>query len=164
MASAGVSQTIDGRRVVHHSGGVPGYSAFLGRFVEDDLTIIILSNWGLFDAALLLARPIAHQLLDLPEPSAPTFPPTIEASELARMAGSYATLFGEPLDVTLDGGVLRVTGKLNATLLPLTPTTFRATHDPDILVRFEDETPQGYSRATVIVPFYWYAVYRQPGV
>lgn len=151
-----------GRPVVHHAGGVPGYSAFLGRFVEDNLTIIILSNWGLFDAAGLLARPIASLLLDLPEPPAPEQPPEIEASALARMAGSYVNGIGDIVEFMVEGEGLRATGELTAKLLPLTPTTFRAAHDPDITVSFEDETTTGYSRATVVVPFYWYVVYRQP--
>lgn len=151
-----------GHRVIHHAGGVPGYSSFIGRFVDDDLTVIILSNWGLFDAAVLLARPIANLLLDLPEPPTPKRPPALEASARARMSGAYANMFGEPLDFTADDGTLRASGELNADLLPFTPNIFRAAHDPDIQVSFEDETSQGYSRATVTVPFYWYVVYRQP--
>jgi CubicO group peptidase (beta-lactamase class C family) len=151
-----------GRPVVHHAGGVPGYSAFLGRFVEDDLTIIILSNWGLFDAAALLARRIANALLDLPEPLPPEGLPSTEANTLMSMTGSYANGIGDVIEFRVEDEGLRASGELNADLVPLTPTTFRATHDPDITVRFEDETPQGYNRATVVVPFYWYAVYRQP--
>lgn len=152
-----------GRRVVHHAGGVPGYSAFMVRFVEDDLTIIVLSNRGLFDAAVKLGRPIANLLLDLPAPEAPATTPGIEEGALVRMAGAYANMFDEPLNFTAEEGTLHASGELNADLVPLTPTTFRAAHDPDIQVSFEDETASGFSRATVVVPFYWYVVYRQPG-
>jgi hypothetical protein len=150
--------------VVHHAGGVPGYSAFMARFVEDDLTIIILSNRGLFDAAVKLGRPIANLLLNLPEPLAPAIPMVVEERALARMAGSYVNMFDEPLNFTIDGRRLRAAGKLTADLIPFAPATFRAANDPDIHVSFEDETETGFSRATVIVPYYWYVVYRKPGV
>ncbi|HEU0027637.1 MAG TPA: serine hydrolase domain-containing protein [Ktedonobacterales bacterium] len=149
-----------GRPVVRHAGSVPGYSAFLGRFVEDDLTIIILSNWGLFDAARLLARPIAGLLLDLPEPPMPEHTPSIEASALARMAGSYANGIGDVVEFTVDGGRLSASGELTADLIPISDTAFRAAHDADITVSFEDMTASGYARAKIVVPFYWYYVYR----
>ncbi len=56
-----------GHAVVHHAGGVPGFSSFFGRFMDDGLTIIALSNLGGFDAAGLAAD-IANQALDLPLP------------------------------------------------------------------------------------------------
>ena len=151
-----------GRPVAHHAGGVPGYSAFLGRFIEDNLTIIILSNWGLFDAAGLLARPIASLLLELPQPLAPQHPPDLEASALARMSGSYVNGIGDVVEVTVEGGHLRATGELTADLVPVSDTTFRAAHDADITVSFEDMTASGFTRAKIVVPFYWYTVYRQP--
>jgi hypothetical protein len=33
-----------GRRLVHHSGGMPGFRAEFARFVDDRLTIIVLMN------------------------------------------------------------------------------------------------------------------------
>ncbi|HZH31658.1 MAG TPA: serine hydrolase domain-containing protein [Pyrinomonadaceae bacterium] len=33
-----------GRRLIHHSGGTPGFSSIIHRFVDDKLTIIILTN------------------------------------------------------------------------------------------------------------------------
>ncbi|HEY7976389.1 MAG TPA: serine hydrolase domain-containing protein, partial [Ktedonobacterales bacterium] len=59
--------TYRGKRVIHHAGGVPGCTAFYGRFPDDDLSIIVLSNWNLFDSGGL-AAPIADLLLDLPTP------------------------------------------------------------------------------------------------
>ena len=36
--------SLHGRRVVHHSGGMPGFRAAFARFVDDGLTIIVLMN------------------------------------------------------------------------------------------------------------------------
>jgi D-alanyl-D-alanine carboxypeptidase len=37
-------ETYRGRRDIHHSGGTPGFSSSIHRFVDDKLTIIILTN------------------------------------------------------------------------------------------------------------------------
>ncbi len=39
-----ISQTINGHRVVWHNGSIPGARAFLGRFPDDHLTVIVLTN------------------------------------------------------------------------------------------------------------------------
>jgi CubicO group peptidase (beta-lactamase class C family) len=39
-------ETYHGRRIVQHSGGTPGFSSVIYRFVNDELTIIILTNHG----------------------------------------------------------------------------------------------------------------------
>ena len=36
--------TVDGHRVVRHGGSLPGFRATLGRFVDDKLTVIVLTN------------------------------------------------------------------------------------------------------------------------
>ena len=35
-----------GRRDIHHGGGTPGFSSSMHRFVGDDLTVILLTNYG----------------------------------------------------------------------------------------------------------------------
>jgi CubicO group peptidase (beta-lactamase class C family) len=53
-----------GHRLIEHGGRIPGYTAYLARYPDDQLTIIILSNWdrlnpiGLNDelAAMILER------------------------------------------------------------------------------------------------------------
>lgn len=39
-------ETYHGRRIVQHSGGTPGFSSVIYRFVNDELTVIILTNHG----------------------------------------------------------------------------------------------------------------------
>jgi CubicO group peptidase (beta-lactamase class C family) len=38
------AETIGGRRVVWHGGGLPGYASYMGRFVDDGVTVIVLAN------------------------------------------------------------------------------------------------------------------------
>ncbi len=149
--------TYRGRRVIHHSGGVPGYTAFHGRFLNDDLSIIVLSNRRLYDSAGL-AQPIADVLLNLaPQQHRPA---TLEPAALARMAGVYENAIGNVLEITVSAGALRVSGELTADLVPLDETRCVSATSPDTQVVFEGAGPGGFERARVIVPFYWYEVTR----
>jgi CubicO group peptidase (beta-lactamase class C family) len=147
--------TFRGRRVVHHAGGVPGYSSFMGRFVDDDLTIVILSNWGLFDAAAKLARPIAVHALEMATPSTPE-PVEVDLERFGGPYAKFANQVGEMVEFTVEDGRLRAAGDINADFIATSPTTFQQTDDPDITLTFTEDA----SEATFRVPFYWFTVYR----
>jgi len=150
-----------GRAVTHHAGGVPGYSSFVGRFLEDHMTIIVLSNIGLFDAAGL-AKEIANALLSL---SAPERLAITEApSELDACAGGYENFIGEALEISRNGERLTVSGELTCDLIPLGRATYAAADDPDITLRFEQPDARGYTRVMVIVPIYWFVATRRPAM
>lgn len=150
--------TYRGRRVVHHAGGVPGYSAFFGRFVEEDVTIIVLANLGGCDAAGLAAR-IANVVLDLPVPERQ--PVEVDAAEVERAVGHYSEQLVE-LEVTALGTRrLALRGATDAELLPASATTWYTPDTPDTWAEFEDLDGEQYRRVTVYVPFYWYAAYRR---
>ena len=34
----------EGHRQIHHSGGLPGFSSYISRFVDDGLTVVVLIN------------------------------------------------------------------------------------------------------------------------
>lgn len=146
-----------GRHVIGHAGGVPGYSSFYGRFPDDDLSIIVLSNRALFDAAGL-AQPIAAQLLGLPTPQHQ--PIALPAETLDRMAGRYTSAIGDVLEVARRGVGLHASGELTADLIPIAATTFVSASDPDRQVHFADEGTEGFERVTVTMPFYWFEVLR----
>jgi CubicO group peptidase (beta-lactamase class C family) len=146
-----------GRQVAHHAGGVPGYSSFLGRFVEDGLTLIVLTNLGGFDAAGLAAA-LANITLDLPAPA--RAPVRVAPEELAAAAGVYINLVGERLEVVCAGEHLTLGGDLSGLLLPLGHATFSLSGAPDVTVRFEALGESGYARALAVTPFYWFEVER----
>ena len=150
-----------GRAVTHHAGGVPGYSSFVGRFLDDGMTIIVLSNIGLFDAGGL-AKEIANALLNLPAPERVAVP--VAASELDACAGVYDNFIGESLEVSRKGEALTVSGELTCDLISLGDATYASADDPDITVRFEQADERGYTRVMVVVPFYWYVVTRKRAV
>jgi CubicO group peptidase (beta-lactamase class C family) len=145
--------TYRGRRVVHHAGGVPGFSAFYGRFVGDELSVIVLSNLAGFDAAGL-ATEISNLVLDLPEPT--RVPTSIGSEALVRVAGTYSNIIGETLVARPDGDGLAVSGTLTHRFLPTSATIFYAADHPDIELRFEDPQGDGLGQVTAIIPFYWF--------
>lgn len=146
-----------GRAVAHHAGGVPGYSAFLGRFVEDELTIIALSNLGSFDGAGLAAE-IANTILDLPTPQ--RIAVEVPSEQLAAAEGVYTSLVGARIEVVPVGDQLELRGTRQGPLIPLGDATFSLADTPDVTVRFTAQNEGKYTRAMVVVPLYWYEVVR----
>jgi CubicO group peptidase (beta-lactamase class C family) len=146
-----------GRSVVHHAGGVPGFSSFFGHFVDDGLTIIALSNLGGFDAAGLAAD-IANQVLDLrlPERTRADVP----AADLVDAEGVYANFVGERLQVARSGERLVVRGNRGGEFIPVGDAIFASVDNPDVTIHFEARGNVGYTRARVAMPFYWYTVGR----
>jgi CubicO group peptidase (beta-lactamase class C family) len=155
--------TYRGRRVVHHAGGVPGYTAFVGRFMDERTTFMVLSSRAGFDGAHLAAQ-IANEVLDLAARSHAEAQPVSDET-LERCVGTYTGDFGQAqLEVTRGGDGLAVGGSLSAALVPLEGddgVVFGSAADPDVSLRFEEPDADGrFRRVTVIVPFNWYAAYR----
>jgi CubicO group peptidase (beta-lactamase class C family) len=142
-----------GHRVVHHAGGVPGFSAFVGRFLNDRVTIFILSNLGGFDAAGL-ARPIANVVLDLPAPR--RMPRPLSASTVTKFAGTYVGDDGI-VEVVADGNRLMMRGPVTGDLVPVSDTVFYVAEDEDVQVQFETGVTGNINRVTVMQPFYWFS-------
>ncbi len=90
--------SIGGRPVIGHSGGINGFTAYLEHYPEDDLTIAVLANAGMDTGAL--ARAIARRVLGLPEPAAPAEQPTTTAQR-ALYLGTYDLAPALPLQVTI---------------------------------------------------------------
>jgi CubicO group peptidase (beta-lactamase class C family) len=146
-----------GRTVAHHAGGVPGFSSFFGRFLDDALTIIILSNLGGFDAAGLAAG-LATRVLNL---SAPALLPAPIAPEGLRAAeGLYTNRIGERLEVVSAAEQLTLKGDLDGRFIPLGDAAFASAESPDMTVHFAALGASGYARAMAITPFYWFEVER----
>lgn len=149
--------TYRGRRVVHHAGGVPGYSSFFGHFVAEAVSIVVLSSLGGFDATGLAAR-IANVALDLSAPERGSVPVDTEAT--GRWAKHWVGRYTEQLtevEVTAEGGRLRISGSWTGELVPASKSIWHAAERPDVEARFEEI--DGGRRVTVVVPLYWFAAY-----
>jgi CubicO group peptidase (beta-lactamase class C family) len=152
--------TYRGHAVTHHAGGLPSFSTFYGRFVDDGLSVIILSNLAEFDAAGLAAA-IANHALDLPAPE--WQPIALSAEQLDAAAGIYTNQNGERLVAfrSKSGGKLDLRGFDKGTLMPASANTFVQAESPDTSVRFEAPDSDGrFMRALVTKPFYWFVLER----
>ncbi|MBA3946222.1 MAG: beta-lactamase family protein [Herpetosiphonaceae bacterium] len=140
-------------RAIWHAGGVPGYSAFFGRFPDDDIALIILSNHAGFDGAGL-ARQIIHLLLDLLPLRHPAV--VLAPSIFDHMLGTYHSVFGAVEVRAEDGTLLYLSDGETHPLTPISETGFRWIEDEDVEVHFEMGNDQGdYERIRVIWPFFW---------
>lgn len=142
---------------VCHAGGVPGFSAFLGSFTEDGVTMIILSNRGDFDASGL-ARQMSHIVLDLPAPLRTSLSCSPEMKR--KLIGTYRSVFGT-VEVTEEEQTLYLDGWSKYALVPMSKTSFYRADDEDTEVHFEKPIEQGnYTRLRVIQPFFWFTAER----
>lgn len=138
-----------GHRVICHGGSFHGCSTFLGRFLEDDMTIIILSNLSGFGAKAL-AQQISASVLDLPKPKLRPFP--LDTERLLKVAGTYEGVEGT-VEIRCDGQWLTMSGPMTCRLVPLSETQFYSEENEDVEVHFEDGAISGFQRATIIEPF-----------
>lgn len=143
--------------VIHHAGGIPGFSSFFGRFPDDGITLIILSNRDGFDAARL-ARKMSHLVLDFPSLPRTFVPLNPELSE--KVVGTYTNVFGST-EVREEENTLYLCGKARHALVPMSETSFYQADDEDVEVSFENRDEQGhYIRLRVIQPFFWFTAER----
>lgn len=121
--------THHGRRAIGHSGGMPGYVSNFTHFIDEDITIIILSNLGsaawelITDGLAAILFGAAYTL-----PTERQFVP-VDPVLLEDYAGAYELqYFGRTaiLRFSVEGGalVMDTQGLPKAILSPLSETTF----------------------------------------
>ena len=115
--------TVGGHKLVHHGGSLPGFRAQIARFVDDKLTVIVLTNGDNADSNLIAIRIAALYIPGLiPERTVAKIDPEI----LDAYTGQYqhpAVVF----TVTRDGDKLRLQQGPNSEkqdLLPESATNF----------------------------------------
>jgi hypothetical protein len=74
-----------GRTRVHHSGSMPGFRAALHRYIDDRLTVIVLTNSGTGDPDTV-ARAVADTLIPGITPPRPAAPPAASPAAPQRTA------------------------------------------------------------------------------
>lgn len=146
--------TVRGKRVIHHAGGIPGYSSFYGHFPDDDLSLSILANRTGFDCADL-ARALAVAALNLASPTRVTVALSEEVT--ARMLGRYHNVIGEEVILEREGErLVWLSEDRKREVVPIGVGLLQAVDDPDVTLRFEGDAADGYLRVCATVPFYWF--------
>lgn len=95
--------SLDGHRVVGHTGSGQGFTTVLVRYPEDDLTIVVLKNWSGGPGAATIAARLARRLLGIPAFTPRGSPPP--AALLSAVAGDWASDDG-PFRLSARGGKL----------------------------------------------------------
>lgn len=98
---------VRGHRRIRHGGTNPGFAAEISRFVDENLSVIVLTNGG-------CARPdaMAVDIADtfIPGLSPPRRTIEIEVEALAKYAGRYRFGPGDVATIKVDGDALAVQG------------------------------------------------------
>lgn len=122
-------------RAVSHSGGWPGYATFLKRYIERDLTLILLQNGERdYNYTQQLIRSVEQALADepmeLPQAAAPRALFPLAAEELEPFLGEYVfpDEQGQALSAKVDMEhsqlCMRLSNGMAFVLLPISPTRF----------------------------------------
>ena len=129
------------RRLIGHSGGLPGFASNIARFVDDDVTVIVASNVGGSDV-LQLPLGLAAIVFGVPyeTPSARPFV-TVDPVALANYVGDYSvTFFGRTsiMQFTLENDrlVMAIRGLPTSVLSAYSDTTFYARPKGDVEMTF----------------------------
>ncbi|MFN8374970.1 MAG: serine hydrolase domain-containing protein [Anaerolineae bacterium] len=132
---------LHGHRVVAHSGGLDGFLSNLVRFVDDDATLIILSNLG-GAATAALTETLAAALFGVPYelPAARAFV-KVDPAVLADYVGDYDLNFGGrtfALRFFVEGDTLMmdVRGWSTSVTYPMSETLFYARSKGDVEMTF----------------------------
>jgi hypothetical protein len=134
-----------GHRAVAHSGGLDGFLSNFVRFVDDNITIIVLSNLG-GAAWSEMCDSIAAIMFDMPYelPSARKFI-KVDPSVFADYVGDYDMSFGGrrfTLRFFVEGDTLMmdVRGWSTSVTYPMSETMFYARSKGDVEMTFQRDT------------------------
>lgn len=118
--------TWEGRKVTGHSGGINGFSSYIGRIPEEDTVVVVLSNYELARADRI-GRDLLRIAFDLPvdlprEPRRISLRPDI----FDRYTGTYALRSGVRMAIWREGNrfLAEATGQPALEIVPESETVF----------------------------------------
>jgi Domain of unknown function (DUF3471) len=139
-----------GRTRVHHSGSMPGFRATLHRYIDDRLTVIVLTNSGTADPDTI-ARAVAETYIPgitPPRPAAsaaapPRTPVKVDPSLFDAYAGQYQPNPSITVTVWREGDKLMFEANnpaIKAELLPESESSFFSNAAPFTITFVKDAT------------------------
>lgn len=136
LACSWINQPIHGRPCIRHSGGANGYAGDFLRFPDDDVTVIVLSNYK-FTPVVPISEDLAAMLLR----KKPAQPRRLDAATLGRCTGVFRLPDGEYLIVhRLGDKLIEYQGKdlfLGHALLPIGNGVFAEAATGDVRLEFD---------------------------
>lgn len=142
-----------GKKVAWHMGGsfgIFGFKTIIARFLDADLSIILLANRSDFNVTSITSLIARHYLNT---PTIQRRPYGLTAEGLRKCIGHYAS-DGFALDIQLEAnGQIAVNIGDQFRLLPMNRTNFYSPDNPDVLLSFSQEQNGGFTRLEVELPF-----------
>jgi CubicO group peptidase (beta-lactamase class C family) len=140
-----------GHTVVHHAGGIEGFSCCYANVPAADLGVVVLGNEETMDCSGLAARVIAA-VLDLP---APAHRVVATPAANADRAGCYRGAFGEHELVATATGLASDSHHF----VPSGERAYASVEEPDVTLTFHDDVGEP-GTLTVTSPLFSYAMFR----
>jgi hypothetical protein len=138
-----------GHRMAHHNGDMAGFLCFMVRFLDDGITIILLSNGSNRNMEVLL-RQVVRQVLGLSPLKRE--PVALEERAVKKVLGTYAINQHVKAAIVQKGEKIMLP-LFQVELLPLAEQLFCFANDHEIEVRFSDPGGQGFETITIHLPF-----------
>jgi CubicO group peptidase (beta-lactamase class C family) len=119
-------QTVSGRRVVQHGGGIQGFNTFLAYYPDDKLMVAVLANINGAAPGAIAAKLGAAAHGDAVQSTADRKEITLPAETLAKYVGTYEFTPEVKLAVRLSGNQLmaQLTGQGQLPIFPESETKF----------------------------------------
>ena len=146
-----------GHRLVHHGGGIHGFSTFIAQLVDEPVAVIILANREDCDTSALTLN-IFRQLLGIP--AVVRQPVALTPSVVAPLLGKYLINKRWPLEIVQEGDGLIVKTDKAEKLLALDETTFYLETDPEAASQFSDLIDGKFQKYTQTHPLYSFSASR----
>jgi YD repeat-containing protein len=100
-----------GERIVSHSGGAAGYSTWLGRFIENELSVVVLGNYEPLSAGDLAVEVAELFLPPVDLETGPEGPTAVPGIRVEGRDGLYLEAGGgDLLQLAIQGGRLAIVG------------------------------------------------------
>src|SRR5688572_16016000 len=137
-------QTINGRRVIQHNGGIQGFNTVLAYYPEERVTVAVLGNLvgnAPAQIATLMAR-LAHN--DTVTLLSERREITLSSEVLSRLTGTYQLSVGANLQITTDGNQIysKMGNQAAISMFPESESRFFA-RSADAQIEFSGEDAQG---------------------
>jgi hypothetical protein len=148
--------TYRGRRVMHHAGGIEGFSCIYLRIPEEDTSVIVLTNLEGFRCGV-----VAVKLIDavLALPAIEQSRVDLRQSTMEERVGDYADTINV-VRVSAEPGRLVVTmGDQTHRMVPVDATAYVDESNPDITLQFHDGEAE--PACTLRYPLWWITGYRK---
>ncbi|MEQ8676988.1 MAG: serine hydrolase domain-containing protein [Aggregatilineales bacterium] len=141
--------TYEGRTVMSHSGGIPGFSAQYVHFVEDDLTIIVLANVENTIDTIKLVTTVAREMFALPAVKHRLY--MLVGDNLRRIIGAFETQ-GATVTIKIDdeGKIIWESPMGTTRLIPINKFQLYDADNPERTVTFSDPDDSPHALYTQI--------------